>query len=757
MGPRANRPDGVAGVTVDDALGGHDSKDMFFLLSLAHTWILGQEPEEDSALLNELVSRLVLSPQSTTEPRSMTLKVEAPVYYKRVYRKDVRAVYFALSSLKEQNGEADGFIQYYKGNLQLNLDDSSEFAGHEKESMDATEESDLKHGLREGAGDHHVMEGLVSRLLNSGNVTHAMKISSQFSHESPELILVQTALGLATRTKNVSDLPEKISQRIRSYVNLESLDNSVESVSRVLYALASVAEGARDFVKQIHINHEIAVILDITYHAVIAKDPEDLLQLLLAAGESHRRLCSEFIVRNHLEGKRVADVLVRALFRAMLQLKNRENSLLAVLYFNARASYSNQSHAASYISSEDESVGPVISDPKSALVGSPTRYGQKREMFQEGVDPLMSTAEFAEFASLCRDPREIGHLLTSLIHRPNLAHDVETELLVRAYFCFQLSCCADGVELVLRMIRDRVEKYVKSNQFVLLVRLLTGVGRFKELEYIIDTLIENDQFELILKKNVDAEGSAELKNSLAVYLRERRPSDHEKLEMVYYRFQMYRELGIEMQEQAENELSSLMPRITVDQAVLIPLLECMRKFVVAADAFHEDACFKLARECLKKADLIGAQVRNPNTRYIGLKESDIRQLMRVCGGFDDTLALAEAYSMNSLDEWSMVLFYQTITLGNFDIFEEYRRRLPLVGELFERFREYYRTERDNYAVKHFKRVLAYCSEYSVLIDIAREFEFDDLLHSVAITLENSGIGAGSRGSGFNFSAKPSVL
>ena len=43
------------------------TKDMFFLLSLAHTWILGQEPEEDSALLNELVSRLVLSPQSTTE------------------------------------------------------------------------------------------------------------------------------------------------------------------------------------------------------------------------------------------------------------------------------------------------------------------------------------------------------------------------------------------------------------------------------------------------------------------------------------------------------------------------------------------------------------------------------------------------------------------------------------------------------------------------------------------------------------------
>lgn len=38
------------------------------------------------------------------------------------------------------------------------------------------------------------------------------------------------------------------------------------------------------------------------------------------------------------------------------------------------------------------------------------------------------------------------------------------------------------------------------------VRLLTGVGRYNEMTYVFDLLHQNHRFEILLRKNVDADG-----------------------------------------------------------------------------------------------------------------------------------------------------------------------------------------------------------------------------------------------------------
>jgi len=35
------------------------------------------------------------------------------------------------------------------------------------------------------------------------------------------------------------------------------------------------------------------------------------------------------------------------------------------------------------------------------------------------------------------------------------------------------------------------------------VRLLTGIGRFREMSYIIDVMVYNDEFETLLSKNAE--------------------------------------------------------------------------------------------------------------------------------------------------------------------------------------------------------------------------------------------------------------
>jgi len=84
-----------------------------------------------------------------------------------------------------------------------------------------------------------------------------------------------------------------------------------------------------------------------------------------------------------------------------------------------------------------------------------------------------------------------------------LSNPVEVELLVRAHYCHMIAACADGVDRVLRVVKERVDAYVASSDFNLLLRLLTGIKRYNDLQFIFKLLMEADQFELLVGKSAD--------------------------------------------------------------------------------------------------------------------------------------------------------------------------------------------------------------------------------------------------------------
>ena len=100
-----------------------------------------------------------------------------------------------------------------------------------------------------------------------------------------------------------------------------------------------------------------------------------------------------------------------------------------------------------------------------------------------------------------------------------LSVSVEVELLCRAHYCFVLVCSMDVIDTVLSIARARVPKYVELGRFNPLVKLLTQIKRFREMEYVLDMLILHEKFELLLGKDVmqdDHEGRVELKMALRV-------------------------------------------------------------------------------------------------------------------------------------------------------------------------------------------------------------------------------------------------
>jgi hypothetical protein len=51
--------------------------------------------------------------------------------------------------------------------------------------------------------------------------------------------------------------------------------------------------------------------------------------------------------------------------------------------------------------------------------------------------------------------------------------------------------------MVLHLVKERVTTYVEARAFKLLVRLLTGIKAYDQLRYLLDILMQYDQFEQV--------------------------------------------------------------------------------------------------------------------------------------------------------------------------------------------------------------------------------------------------------------------
>lgn len=76
----------------------------------------------------------------------------------------------------------------------------------------------------------------------------------------------------------------------------------------------------------------------------------------------------------------------------------------------------------------------------------------------------------------------------------------QVELLILSHHFYKSSECLDGVDVLVSLAATRVEAYVSEGDFPCLARLITGVGNFHALDFILGILIENGQLDLLLQK-----------------------------------------------------------------------------------------------------------------------------------------------------------------------------------------------------------------------------------------------------------------
>ena len=109
---------------------------------------------------------------------------------------------------------------------------------------------------------------------------------------------------------------------------------------------------------------------------------------------------------------------------------------------------------------------------------------------------------------------------------------------------YQSSACLDGVDVLVALAATRVEAYVSEGDFSCLARLITGVGNFHRLDFILGILIENGQLDLLLQKysaaadanTAVAETVRGFRMAVVTALKHFNPNDLDALAMVYSLF-----------------------------------------------------------------------------------------------------------------------------------------------------------------------------------------------------------------------------
>ncbi|XP_056696690.1 uncharacterized protein [Spinacia oleracea] len=501
------------------------------------------------------------------------------------------------------------------------------------------------------------LETAVLSLLEFGQITAAKQLQHKLSsgHVPVELTIVDAALKFAElstplKKQFLSMLDEDMHSLIQSY-NLPTEDHLFDPL-QVLESLSVIlTEGTgRGLCKRIIAVVKAANILGVSFVEAFEKQPTDLLQLLsLKAQDSFDEAI--LLVQSHpIPATSIAKILAESFLKGLLA-----------------------AHRGGYIDSQKE----------------------------EGPAPLLwRFSDFLKWADLCPSEQEMGHALMRLvITGQEIPHACEVELLILSHHFYHSSACLDGVDVLVALAATRVETYVSEGEFSCLARLITGVGNFHGLNFILGILIENGQLELLLQKysaaadanTAVAETVRGFRMAVVTALKHFNPNDHDGLAMVYKHFDLKHETASLLESRAEQSYQRWFLRRNKDHNE--DLLESMHFYIEAAEVYSSIDAGNKTRSACAQASLVSLQIRMPDTQWLNLSETSARRLLIEQTRFQEALIVAEAYNINQPSEWTPVLWNQMLKPEIVEQFvAEFVAVLPLQNFVLVELAKFYRSE-----------------------------------------------------------------
>ncbi|NXQ27812.1 SPTCS protein, partial [Alaudala cheleensis] len=351
-----------------------------------------------------------------------------------------------------------------------------------------------------------------------------------------------------------------------------------DAVVAALKALAEQCVHGRGYCRQVLCLYELSKELGCSFGEVSAREPQEVLGAILARrGPERGRRAQAFICCQGLSPATVAPLLAQQITQELL--------------------------------------------------ASAQGKGQK-----QGWNPALESQALLQLAKLCQDHTLVGmKLLEKIPSVPRGELACITELLILAHSCFSLTCHMEGITRVLQAARLLTEEHLAPREeFGLLVRLLTGIGRYNEMTYIFELLHHKQHFEVLMRKKLDPSGT--LKAALLDYTKRCRPGDSEKHNMIALCFSMCREIGQNHEAAACTQLKLIECRPWEESLQDIAnlkklLLKAVTLFIDAAESYSKDSCVRQALRCRRLTRLLTLQLHflgsGHSTRVINLGRQEL--------------------------------------------------------------------------------------------------------------------------------------
>ncbi|XP_008543727.1 spatacsin [Microplitis demolitor] len=372
---------------------------------------------------------------------------------------------------------------------------------------------------------------------------------------------------------------------------------------------------------------------------------------------------------------------------------------------------------------------------------------------------------------LCSDPSILGwELMKSINIRLGQSHgskrDIATlkiiiELLIRAHNYFTAGCHMEGIAYVLRKCQSLANTLQHLKLWSLLVRLLTGIGRFTEMNYVFNILKENDQFEFLLGKGLDKVTG--LKMATMEFCKKQCPDNKELFNLVANHFQLYTEVAIVWENKAKMVIRELLQDIRKENIRMMINLQTVIKltrndktekklqsaityFTDATEHYLQDNKLNTAHKCSHQAQLValqlsllnGVAVNQQVTCLLNLSNEEINKALCQTLTFPQTFILIQAYSHNA--DWPSIIYHHVITNGEIKFLKDFLTYKRLTNAIVQDCVCKYRMEKNitKQMTQNMQSLICELSDVECKYVLASQLGFKNIIEAM---LSNSTIGS----------------
>nr|XP_040231978.2 spatacsin [Anopheles coluzzii] len=533
------------------------------------------------------------------------------------------------------------------------------------------------------------LDALINRLLDCGDIVQALRYQAIFEQRPVDLHFIVFCMALAEGLVSLYNLSKeermllnedsarssgrfqrrtlrfsRVSQSSQiggspmksGQAQLDTSDASTTAMSdfeevpsrdkqdifEAISALGNRITHGQDLAQRVILTYRVAMYLDREYNELLKlRDPLAFLPEVVREDCVHKlEVVSDIVTATRMSidsftdflASEIVSAVVRSKFYLFQQQPTNHSATDELLWgYNIDREF----HLFLELAPNTTALGNVLLRYCNAL----RLYRKRRDTAGDGAGVQDALESFATIPALRMQPPATGtdlverldQILQGQILSLKKQNTIIVALLVKAHDCFVHECSMEGIMEVLACCKALTVILTAAKSWNLIVRLLVGIGRYRDMYYCFETLINHEQFESLLGQFDDrAANGRRLQCAIITFLNEHCPERRDYFRLAALHFRMYREIAelweseahgtidaivktYELKQMVAAKMTSSLPAVYCHRLQATPLVQteltsAMDAFTHATENYLLDNNLTLAQRAAANAELIALQI-----------------------------------------------------------------------------------------------------------------------------------------------------